>query len=116
METKENQTVYKCEFCKKHYLHKHHATKHELKCRFNPNNRHKCFEYCVHLEKEKNPIYTGGDSEYIKGYETNFFCKKYQKSLHSYKAEHSNNRYLKEVVEETERMPLTCVGYCDIHN
>lgn len=108
---KENQTVYKCGYCSKYYLRKHHTESHEKKCRYNPNNKHKCFDWCKHLEKGEfdidhpSGLGTCGKATYFK-------CTKFNKFMYSYKAENTNNINLQEEISNCdERMPLECEGY-----
>lgn len=68
-------------------------SKHERKCRRNPNNRHKCFEYCKHLKMDKC------------GINKTFECLKTGELMFSYKAEH---RGLDFVIKNLVRMPLEC--------
>lgn len=88
-------TVYKCEFCRKHYLVRHACEKHEKYCPKNPNNWHQCFT-CPHLDHKKKQ--SGEDVWY-----TEFYCKPMDKQLHSYIAERRGHMCL----GDTERMPLS---------
>lgn len=49
MITLTNQTIYKCEFCKKKFAKKANAEKHEPYCGKNPKNAHQCLHGCKHL-------------------------------------------------------------------
>ena len=92
-------TAYKCEYCNKLNQWTHHIKRHERFCKHNPNNRHKCFEYCKHLKLE---LY---DDHHGVVYSKGFKCLKTGKNMYSYKAEKS---IIIDVREEGERMPLEC--------
>ena len=94
----ENKTIYRCDFCRKYYIRKHHAQYHEKWCKFNPNNMHKCFDYCKHLQRDHE------DETGI----TYFSCEFYpDEDLYSYIAERIGH----DVVTTGTRMPLTCKHY-----
>jgi hypothetical protein len=50
MKTKENVTIYKCDFCNKFLQKKHAMEAHEKKCTKNPENINFC-EGCKYLER-----------------------------------------------------------------
>lgn len=110
MKVLENQTAYKCEHCSKFYLQKRWIERHEKFCHKNPNNQHKCFQFCKHLEKITHSI---DDSERSSGTYTEFRCKKLDKYLYSFKAEKHTNPFLMERLDGCERMPLECSDYSD---
>jgi hypothetical protein len=87
--------VYECEHCGKKYFRNYKF--HETFCKKNPNNRHKCFQFCDNLIKYK-------DSD---GY-THFLCfaNLLKPELYSYIAE-------KKKIDVTNkiRMPLECDKY-----
>jgi hypothetical protein len=92
--------AYKCDYCRKVSLNK--LTYHERFCRNNPNNKHVCYD-CKHLEVSRESIITGFEEGYsIK----TFNCKKYNKSMFTYKAERR-----KLNIEKLERMPVECIHY-----
>jgi hypothetical protein len=89
------RTVYHCGFCKKYYLQRYAAERHETYCAKNPVNRHACFD-CIYLsvEREVNDGFS----------EKTFTCTKLDKQMHSFKAERIEHSCL----AYTDRMPLQC--------
>lgn len=102
--TQHELTVYKCGFCKRHYLVKHACEWHEKHCGKNPNNWHKCFDGCPHLSRETFTPENAGAYSYI-----TYTCTMLDKQMHSYVAERRRN----PCVAETERMPLECAFHPD---
>lgn len=102
------RTVYGCEFCSKITLYKGVMSLHERMCKFNPKNRHKCFEYCKFLERGNAEVYDlAGEIVGSGGY--SFYCRKNKKELYSYKLErYKCNEHRKF---GKERMPLKCGDY-----
>lgn len=102
MVIKENQTLFFCEHCKKMYRRKYPCEKHEKWCSKNPRNKHKCFDFCKYLTRNRTD----------QG--TDFYCEKLKKNLHSFiidKYIEKGNEYaglLMDVKEDTERMPMEC--------
>lgn len=92
--------IYQCDFCGKKSAWKHVITNHEKTCKASPNNKHKCFQYCEHLEKS-------GDRE--EGTVT-FECVISGESMYSYKLEKNQNQN-KERISKLKRMPLECSNY-----
>ena len=93
MITLTNQTIYKCEFCKKRYAKKGNAEKHENYCGLNPKNHHQCLLSCIHLEVSTE-IYTHEWTNFLGRKESeqrtrkSFSCKFHKnKRLYSYVAE-----------------------------
>lgn len=108
--------IYQCEFCGKKSAWKHVITNHEKICKSKPDNKHKCFQYCQHLEK-----ITGGilkhhyedlmvefDYEETEKYE--FRCAISKKLMYSYKLERQNIKN-EERISKLERMPLKCKDF-----
>ena len=100
--------VYICEHCKRRMLSAGAMSLHERQCKDNPNNQHKCFQWCKHLVK------TTGQIEYDNtNLNTVFTCKLRPElgQLYSYKLErfacHS------EIIKSMKRMPLECDKYQD---
>lgn len=83
--------AYKCDFCPKTSTNAGALFQHERKCRDNPYNKHKCFEFCKHLKME-----------FEDGYRI-FTCEKKQTNMYSYKAEHRNLD-----IEHLTKMPIEC--------
>lgn len=99
----ENTTIYKCEHCNKKQFRKGDMTRHEKYCKKNPANMHKCFQFCIHLAKSREPIEGTGDYEEYSKTRCTFTCKATNKKLYSFIAERRNI-----VMEGEERMPLEC--------
>lgn len=95
--------IYECEYCKKYFKHKWHCRRHEKYCKKNPQNKHKCFEFCKHLRKDVDR--DNGN--------TSFTCDKKDISLYSYKAERMNHDALYD--GESVRMPLSCDDHENIY-
>lgn len=102
----ELKKVYYCEYCNKHNLSASSVSRHEKYCRFNPINKHKCFEFCKYLEMKQ---------EYVidEGHRTEFTCTKLNKKLYSYKLEKKSTSYFRTDIkfDGMERMPLECKEY-----
>ena len=92
--------VYYCKFCNKHMLSAGFMTIHELHCRKDPKNQHKCFQYCKHLIKKR-------DME-----RTDFYCEITKKHMYSYKVE-NKDWFCNGGSDFSEhiRMPLECKYY-----
>lgn len=101
--------VYQCEFCKRNMLSAGSMSRHEKFCKENPNNQHKCFDWCVHLEKSLEDIgYRSGnpdDDERIRI--THMTCLKLNKKMYSFKLEKKAN-FKPAYIVGLERMPLEC--------
>lgn len=95
----EVKTIHRCEHCRKLYLVKSAAEKHEKYCWKNPANHYACFE-CKFLVKDRAD---NTDGTY-KWSERTFHCSKLDKALHSIKAVKINHACL----GHTELMPITC--------
>lgn len=96
------QETYRCEYCRKLYVVKKAAVKHEKYCKNNPANMHMCFQYCQHLERTREiEEQAYGNLEY-----TEFTCKATGNTMWSYIAE---RRELQPTSDE--RMPLKCEHY-----
>lgn len=114
MITKENVTLFICEFCRKAYQKKHFCTQHEQFCHKNPNNNHACFG-CGYLEKTTKQIFErqayNGDDIYRDI--TTFHCNKLDKIVYSYAAEKIRlpGGGCHEDVDNGERMPLECIDF-----
>lgn len=102
-----NRTLYRCEYCNKHRLTKAAAIRHELFCRHNPANKHKCFG-CEHLVVTQEAAAIGGAGELQHAGRQSFTCAKLGKDMYTYVAE---RRKIVEKLGEVERMPLDCASY-----
>lgn len=86
--------AYKCDFCSKTSTNASALFQHERKCRNNPNNKHKCFDFCKHLKMKF-------DSDCMR---KTFICELTGTEMYSYKAEYRGmNHFL-----PSTRMPLQC--------
>lgn len=107
MKTILNRTIYRCEFCSKYRLTRAAAVRHELFCRHNPNNQHRCFgcqflsveNKIVGIDKEGAPLLSGHQ---------HFTCAKTGQDMYTYIAE---RRRMLDKLGNVERMPLTCDLY-----
>ena len=100
-------TVYQCDYCGKKQYRKCDMTKHEKWCKKNPKNDHKCFQYCVHLVRDREDCYDEGESPKTR---RTFTCSLLNKKMYSYIAE---RRDIVRNLYDCERMPLQCDSYKD---
>lgn len=91
------EIVYRCEYCNRAMFNKGAMKLHERMCKKNPENKHKCFQYCRHLQKEEG----------INGFY--FYCDKVNKELYSYKLERFKHKA--DRLKGLTRMPLECEYY-----
>ena len=107
-----NEKVYRCDFCNKAMVSAGVMGRHERMCKKNPNNKHKCFQYCKHLLREeieiKNKFEEDKFFDISRGACT-FRCKITGIEMHSYKLERykMNASRCKKLI----RMPLECESY-----
>jgi len=101
----EFKKVYYCEHCKKHMLSAASMSRHEKFCKFNPENKTKCFEHCIHLVRDREFI-----SGYYPGLHTTFECLKTGKGLYSYQFE-KNVNFKPEYIKGLFKMPKNCLEY-----
>ena len=101
----ELRKVYKCDHCRKTMLSAGAMSRHEKYCRAKPENRHKCFDMCRHLKREKMVS--------ISGIHTVFTCKKVGVKMYSYLAEKKQTSYFGNPmkVDGLIRMPLECIHF-----
>lgn len=102
-----NRTLYRCEYCTKHRLTKAAAQRHELFCRYNPANRHKCFS-CEHLVVVSQAAAVGQEGQLQHAGRQSFTCAKLGVDMYTYVAE---RRKIVDKLGEVSRMPLTCLDY-----
>lgn len=100
------EVIYRCDFCNKAMFNKGAMALHERMCKDNPKNRHKCFQYCKHLYRERN----SDDGEFYFTCE-NSGCEMYEKDLHSYKLERNKEGKKRIVENHLTRMPIECEHY-----
>ncbi len=102
----ETMVIYTCEFCGKYYKTKY-CKFHETYCKQNPNNKHKCFEFCNHLERIKEAILDYNGERTTGFFPTSFWCRKKNTYLYSYIAEKNKHPDL----NDCNKMPLECRDY-----
>lgn len=106
--------VFTCDYCGKKKFRKCDMSRHEKWCRNNPNNQHKCFQFCRYLVKSEEE-YEGRDQydydETFTGKKTVFHCALTNQKMYSFIAE----RKKLPVVNESDavRMPLECESFKD---
>ena len=97
--------VYICEHCKRKMFSPGAMGLHEKQCKENPKNKHKCFEWCKHLEKQVYNCEDGGTA-----FNTKFRCKlQPELDLYSYKLERFSCHA--RAIKYMTRMPLECDLY-----
>lgn len=101
----QQETVFRCEFCNKPMFSKGHMTLHERMCRKNPNNQHKCFQYCEWLCRDTS------EDGFTFFYCANENCELYDKYLYSYKLDRNYLGKQRIKGENLVRMPLKCEHY-----
>ena len=112
-----NEKVYRCDFCRKPMVRAGLMKIHERMCKKNPKNMHKCFEYCIYLEKTvlEADIPVFDEDPYspreIKFKCTNEKCDLFDKELYSYKLERYERK--RNRLEGLIRMPLECKHFRD---
>jgi hypothetical protein len=106
--------VFTCDYCGKKQFRKCDMSRHEKWCKKNPNNDHKCFQYCKHLLKSEEEYEGHSNQDYdetFSGKKTVFTCALTKQKMYSFIAE----RKKLPVVNESDviRMPLECKSYGD---
>ena len=103
----EKLIVYICEHCNKKMFGAGAMSRHEKWCKENTNNKHKCFEFCKHLEmtQEYEADYDGYKQKFTK-----MICTKRNVDMYSYKFEKKTTKPA-NTLEGLERMPLKCDLY-----
>jgi len=102
-----NRTLYRCEYCTKHRLTKKAAQRHELFCRYNPNNRHKCFG-CEHLVVVQQAAAVGTEGQLHHAGRQSFTCARFGIDMYTYVAE---RRDIVHKLGDVTRMPIECREY-----
>jgi len=82
-------------------------SRHEKYCKENPNNKHKCFDFCKHLKWEKHYAYDDYGNQC--GH-TDMICEKRDVYMYSFKFE-KNTHKPATALNGLERMPLECDLY-----
>ena len=104
-----NEKVYRCDHCNKAMVSAGFMKLHERMCKENPNNQHKCFQYCEHLVRDQYDI-TDDEGHKCGSSEVTFTCaKKSDIELFSYKLERYKSNELRR--KGMTRMPLECDLY-----
>lgn len=103
----QQETVYRCEHCNRPMFGKGAMSRHEKYCKENPNNKHKCFDFCKHLEWERNYAYDDYGNQ-CGG--SNMICTKRNIDMYSFKFEKNVAKPI-GALNGLERMPLVC----DLH-
>jgi hypothetical protein len=98
---KSAETVYRCNYCNRPMFGASAMSSHEKVCPKSPNNKHKCFEFCIHLEK----IFTECGTEFI--------CRATGDKMYSYKIEGLRKWRNRGIIASLQRMPLKCDHYKD---
>lgn len=95
-------TAYKCDYCSITSINAGALSQHERKCKHNPNNKHKCFNFCTHLKRELMVYPEVGNV-------WEFTCLMTGDKMYSYKAEHRND-FMKRLIKNNNltRMPSEC--------
>ena len=103
----QQETVYICEHCNRKMFGKGAMSRHEKYCKENPNNKHRCFEFCKHLKME---VFVNSDD--YENYEklTDMTCMVTGKLMYSYKFEKNTSKPV-DALNGLERMPLTCESH-----
>lgn len=107
MKTIPNRTIYRCEHCSKYRLTKSAAIRHELFCRHNPDNKHRCFG-CQYLSVENEVVGVRDDGTIQRNGRQHFTCAKREVDMYTYVAERRN---MLHKLGNVERMPLACDLY-----
>jgi hypothetical protein len=102
---KEIRTVFKCEYCGKHYFFAASCVYHEKVCRSKPANKHICFDYCKHLNLSYEWKPCSSDPEDGGTNVSKFECLKTGQQMYSYKLEARAPQHIKP---DMVRMPLDC--------
>jgi hypothetical protein len=107
----ETVSVFTCDYCGKKQFRKCDMSVHEKWCKLNPNNQHKCFQYCKHLIKTEEEYEGTTYDEVFIGLRTIFTCDILKQGMYSFIAERRKLPIVNE--ENTVRMPLECDKYKD---
>ena len=103
------EKTYQCEFCKKKGRSAGAMARHERFCKFKPENKHKCFDYCKFL-KRTSEILPNSDPESSYSYKTVFTCQSTGLKMYSVLLEKRVD-FEPEFIEGLSRMPLQCNMY-----
>jgi hypothetical protein len=103
----QQETIYRCEHCNRPMFGKGAMSRHEKYCKENPNNKHECFDFCKHLNKE---VHSSVDNYENYTKHTDMICEKRDVKMYSFKFEKNYNKPA-TALNGLERMPLEC----DLH-
>ena len=98
--------VYQCEHCNRNMISAGAMSRHEKFCRYNPQNRHKCFDTCRHLQRSRT-LREGSDPFSRYSYSTNLICGVTGIKMYSYLLEKTGN-FRPKFLEGLTRAPLEC--------
>jgi hypothetical protein len=99
------EKVYQCDHCGKKTRSASTTSRHEKYCSQNPHNRHICFEYCEHLQKDVHNTYDEEGNLWY--WRTDMYCKAKDIKMYSYKIE-KRIGFDPKWVSGLVRMPLDC--------
>ena len=105
----EVRKVYQCEHCKRRMVSAGAMSRHERFCRYNPENKHKCFDLCRFLTRKTELINEHKDPTNPASYRTVFTCSATGERMYSYLLEKRAN-CKPEFIEGLKRMPLDKCG------
>ncbi|NVO31197.1 hypothetical protein [Hymenobacter lapidiphilus] len=108
MKTIPNRTIYRCDHCSKYRLTKAAAERHELFCRHNPRNQHRCFG-CQFLAVERYAVGVGRTGALVESGHQHFTCAKTGQDMYTYVVE--RRRMLGKLEPGLVRMPTECSMY-----
>ena len=105
--------VYECEHCGKKMLAAGPMARHEKYCKANPDNKHKCFDFCKHLKRTGEVVFDGGEPNYKR---TVFTCEVTGKEMYSFLLEKKASLLPNHIkLDKMERMPLSCDDFKTMH-
>jgi hypothetical protein len=104
------QKVYQCEHCKRIMLSAGVMSRHERFCKQKPENKHKCFDECRNLTRQRVLINDKGDPSNAYSYKTLFVCKVTGNKMYSYLLE-KNMNFKPEFIDGFIRMPIECKSH-----
>jgi hypothetical protein len=97
--------VYYCEHCKRHMLSASSMSVHERFCKKAPNNTHKCFDWCVNLQRGRKINHGNFNIE------VDFVCAVSGLSMYSFKLERRIQLGDRREIGDMVRMPLECKDF-----
>lgn len=106
------KTVFYCEYCNKHYLHRGFANRHEEFCSKNPKNKKPCYD-CKHFDSVDVEVFVDGGEHYKDDYRMSkcFHCS--LKVLNFWTLSAQRKGLDKRYDNEMEYMPDKCSEFED---